>query len=173
MLAAEQVDTQGHWDAPIAPPKGLRFRGIELIGREADCGNAALQPVHGKRIVLAGGDMRTTEMSAVDVVAILDVLHYLPHAEQDLLLDRIRAALKRGGLFVTRVGNAGSGWRFRFSQFVDRCMALLQGHQFAPTWCRPLAEWQRMLEARGFTVEALPMSGGTLFANVMLICRIA
>ena len=140
LLAAEQMAAQGSWDAPQAPPKALRFRGVELVAREAHCGNAAL--------------------------------HYIPHAEQDQLLDRIRAALGPGGLFLTRVGDASGGWRFRISQWVDRRMAQLQGHRYAPTWCRPLAEWRRTLERRGFTVEALPMSSGTPFANVMLICRV-
>ncbi|MFO1387064.1 MAG: methyltransferase type 11, partial [Chitinivorax sp.] len=65
------------------------------------------------------------------------MLHYIPHAEQDQLLDRIRAALGPGGLFLTRVGDASGGWRFRISQWVDRRMAQLQGHRYAPTWCRP------------------------------------
>ena len=172
LLAAEQMAAQGSWDAPQAPPKALRFRGVELVAREAHCGNAALQPLYGDRVVLSGGDMRSAGMEAIDAVAILDVLHYIPHAEQDQLLDRIRAALGPGGLFLTRVGDASGGWRFRISQWVDRRMAQLQGHRYAPTWCRPLAEWRRTLERRGFTVEALPMSSGTPFANVMLICRV-
>jgi len=172
LLTAERMKVLGQWDSPVTPPKGLCFRGVELVGREVDCGNAALRPVHGERVSLSGGDMRTADMAAIDAVAMLDVLHYIPHAEQDRLLDRIRAALDPGGVFVTRIGDARAGWRFGFSQIIDRCMALLQGHRFARTWCRPLTEWQRMLEARGFTVEALPMSGGTLFANVMLICRV-
>ncbi|MDQ5878848.1 MAG: SAM-dependent methyltransferase [Pseudomonadota bacterium] len=172
LLAAEQMAAQGSWDAPQAPPKALRFRGVELVAREAHCGNAALQPLYGDRVALSGGDMRSAGMEAIDAVAILDVLHYIPHAEQDQLLDRIRAALGPGGLFLTRVGDASGGWRFRISQWVDRRMAQLQGHRYAPTWCRPLAEWRRTLERRGFTVEALPMSSGTPFANVMLICRV-
>jgi cyclopropane fatty-acyl-phospholipid synthase-like methyltransferase len=172
MLAAERMAAEGQWDSAITPPVGLQFRGVELVSREAECGNAALQPLHGSRVALSGGDMRTVDMSEVDAITILDVLHYIPHADQDQMLDRIRAKLAPGGLFVTRVGDATAGWRFRFSQFIDRCMAMIQGHRFAPTWCRPLAEWRAVLESRGFAVEALPMSGGTLFANVMLICRV-
>lgn len=171
-LAAEKLDEEQQWSAPFSPPKGLRFRGVELVAREAECGQNALQAVHGERVTLLGGDMRTANMEDIDVVTILDVLHYIPHEEQDRLLDRIRGALDKGGLFVTRIGDADGGWRFRISQFVDRCMARIQGHAAAPTWCRSLAEWRRVLESRGFEVETLPMSEGTLFANVMLICRV-
>ena len=172
LLAAEKMAHDGLWPAPHKPPRALQFRGVELVAREVRCGNAALQAAHGDRVSLEVGDMRDAELSDVDAVTILDVLHYIPHEEQDRLLDRIRAALGSGGLFVTRVGDAAAGRRFRFSQKIDACMAALQGHRSPPTWCRPLSEWQRVLEARGFSVQVLPMSRGTWFANVMLICRV-
>jgi hypothetical protein len=43
------------------------------------------------------------------------------------------------------------------------------GHRAPPTWGRPLAEWQSLLQAIGFAVQARPMSQGTPFANVLLI----
>jgi len=172
LLAAEKMANEGKWIAPRTPPQALQFRGVELIAREVRCGNFALQAAHGNRVALAVGDMRDADMSAVDAVTILDALHYIPHAEQDQLLDRIRAALDSGGVFVTRVGDASEGWRFRFSQKVDACMAALQGHRAPPTWCRSLTEWQHALEARGFSVQVLPMSQGTWFANALLICRV-
>ncbi|WP_153117033.1 methyltransferase domain-containing protein [Rhodocyclus tenuis] len=172
LLAAERLAARGLWSASTVPPKGLRFRGVELMAREADCGNRALQPLHGDRVQLQGGDMRAAEMGDVDAVAILDVLHYIPHVEQERLLDRIRAALGGGGVFVTRVGDAGSGWRFAFSQFVDRCISFAQGHRIAPTWCRPLADWVSVLESRGFSVQTRAMSAGTPFANVMVVARV-
>src|SRR5690606_19954192 len=104
LLAAEKLAHDGLWIAVGTPPKAMQFRGVELIAREVHCGNAALQVAHGNRVSLAPGDMRDAEIIDVDAVTILDVLHYIPHADQDLLLDRVRAALGKGGLFVTRVG---------------------------------------------------------------------
>lgn len=170
-LAAEQLAIQGDWPTAVEPPKGLCFRGVELMVREVDCGNHALQPIYGRRVQLSGGDMRTTDLGEADVIAILDVLHYIPYAEQDRLLDQIRAALGTGGLFVTRVGDACGGLRFWLSQIVDHCLAFAQGHRLDRLWCRPVAGWISALEARGFAVQALPMSSGTPFANVMLISR--
>lgn len=173
LLAAEQLDAGGRWPAGLArPPHGLRFRGYELMGREAGIGNRALQPRFPGRVELAGGDMREVEIGSPDAVAILDVLHYVDHAAQERLLDRIRAGLPAGGVLVTRVGDAGAGWRFGLSQWVDFCMARVQGHRHPPTWCRPLGAWIETLERRGFTVEASPMSDGTPFANVLLVARV-
>jgi len=172
LLAAEQLAAQGDWPTAVAPPKGLRFRGVEVMAREADCGNRALQPIHGQRVELSGGDMRSADLSDSDAITILDVFHYIPHAEQERMLDQIRAALGPGGLLVTRVGDASGGWRFALSQIADRCISFAQGHRLARMWCRPLSGWISALEARGFSVRALPMNSGTPFANVLLISRV-
>jgi SAM-dependent methyltransferase len=171
-LAAERMAQQGEWQASFAPPQGLKFRGVELMGREAACGNQALQPLYGSRVALSGGDMRTADLSGVDVVAALDVLHYIPAEDQERLLDRIRSALGPGGIFVTRVGDAQGGLRFRISQCVDRCISFVQGHRLSRMWCRSVTDWTLALERRGFAVEPCPMSAGTPFANVMLVCRV-
>jgi len=172
LLGAEQLAAQGQWSGDTPPPKGLHFRGIELMEREAVCGNQALKPLYGERVHLSGGDMLKADLDDADVIAILDALHYVSYAEQDQMLNRIRAALGTGGLFVTRVGNAGSGLRFAFSQLVDACISSAQGHRLSRMWCRPLGQWITVLEARGFEVDAIPMSAGTPFANVMLVARV-
>jgi cyclopropane fatty-acyl-phospholipid synthase-like methyltransferase len=172
-LAAEQLAAAGRWhDNMPRPPRGLRFRGVELMAREAETGQRVLQAQHGERVQLRGGDMRTADLSDVDVIAMLDVLHYIPYADQDRLLDRIRAALPPGGLFITRVGDAAGGLFFRISQWVDRCMSFAQGHRLGRMWCRPVSEWTLALAQRGFSVEARHMSAGTPFANVMLVARV-
>ena len=170
LLAAEQL-ADAEVAAALTPPRGLHFRGIELAVHEAQRCNTALQRAHGERVSLEGGDIRATVIDDVDVVAMLDVLHYIPRADQERLLDRIRAGLQTGGLFVTRVGNAAGGWRFGFSQIVDRIVASIRSRRPVRTWCRPLAEWRSALESRGFSVETLPM-GGSSFANVLLVCRV-
>lgn len=172
MLAAEKMARQGLWSEPAKPPSGLRFRGVELVEREAVCGNRALQPLYGDRVELFGGDMRSADLTDIDAVVILDVLHYVPYADQDQVLDRIRAALGPGGVFITRVGDAQGGLRFRFSQMVDRCISYVQGHRLKRMWCRSVDEWIRALESRGYVVQATPMSAGTPFANVMLVSRL-
>lgn len=172
-LAAERMQAEGHWpaDAP-PPPRGLNFRGCELMGREAEVGNRALQPLYPGRVDLSGGDMRVADLSGLDAIAILDVLHYIDYAEQDRFLDKIRAALPPGGIFLTRVGDAEGGLRFRISQLVDRSISFVQGHRLPRMWCRPLKDWVHALQARGFEVECISMNGHNPFANVMLVARL-
>ena len=172
MLAAERIAQDGSWTAPVRPPRGLRFHGIDLVAREIACGNQALQPLYGDRVALFEQDIRSFELPAADAVVILDVLHYVPYTDQDRLLDRVRASLGSGGVFITRVGDARGGLRFRFSQWVDRWISFVQGHRLSRLWCRPLADWVHALERRGYEVQALPMSAGTPFANVMIVSRV-
>jgi SAM-dependent methyltransferase len=171
-LAAERLAALGRWQAPIMPPQGLRFRGVELMTRETDCGNRALHPIYGERVQFVGGDMRFAELRDADAIAILDALHYIPYADQDIMLDRIRAALGSGGLFVTRIGDAGGGLRFVLSQIADCVISFTQGHRLTRMWCRPLPVWISVLRAKGFAVDSQPMSAGTPFANYMLVARV-
>ena len=168
MLGAERLNSAGEWRGD-APPTGLNFRGIDLMEREILCGNRALQPLYGERVQLQSGDMRDANLDSARIIAMLDVLHYIPRADQDALLDKARAALGSGGLLVARVGNANGGLRFTVSLWVDRLIMSLRTHRPSRLYCRPLDEWERALTARGFKVRAIPMSGGTPFANVLLI----
>src|SRR6266700_6225470 len=68
LLAAEQVAAQGQWPEAVQPPRRLRFRGVELMAREADCGNRALQPIHGDRVQLSGGDIREGDFRDSDAI---------------------------------------------------------------------------------------------------------
>ncbi|HEV3019542.1 MAG TPA: class I SAM-dependent methyltransferase [Burkholderiaceae bacterium] len=171
-LAAEQLAARGQWSGVVAPPQGLYFRGVEQLAREAECGHRALQAVYGNRLEISTGDLREANLRNADVIVMLDVLHYLSYAEQDRLLDRVRAALGAGGLFVTRVGNAGATLRFKLGHFSDRLAAFIQGQRRQQVWCRPAAAWIAALKSRGFAVKAQPMSRGTPFANVMLIAQV-
>jgi len=172
LLAAESLAAQSAW-AGEPPPKRMRFHGVELVADEVDAGNRALQRLHGERVSLLAGDMRDAVFPpGLNVVTMFDVLHYVPHADQERLLDRIRQALGPGGLFITRVGDAQGGMPFRISQFVDRFASFMQGHRLTQMWCRPLSQWVKSLESRGFVVKTLPMNEGTPFANVLLTARL-
>lgn len=171
-LAAEQMAATGQWPVGFEVPTGVEFHGVDLHAGTCAAGNRALRPHFGARVSLVSGDMCRADLRGYDAITILDVLHYIPFAQQEVLLDRIRAALGPAGLLITRVGNAQGGWRFRFSQWVDLAVAYVQGHRIHCLYCRPLDDWTRALEARGFTVTAQPMSEGTPFANALLVARV-
>lgn len=171
-LAAEQLAVIGQWPASFDVPTGIKFHGVDLHAGVCAVGNRALRPHFGDRVVLVSGDISHADLCGYDAITILDVLHYIPFAQQEILLDQIRAALGQGGLLVTRVGNARGGWRFRFSQWVDLAVSRAQGHRIRSLYCRPLDDWTRALEARGFTVTTQPMSEGTPFANTLLVASV-
>ena len=160
----------GGWPATWpAAPAGARVTGIELMRRDVERARAALGEGAHTRFVC--GDMRREAFPASDTVVILDVLHYVTHAEQDAVLERVRDALAPGGRLLLRVGDAGSRRGFAISQWVDRAVTRLRGHSVPPVYGRTLAEWIAQLRQLGLQVEPRPMSQGTPFANVLLVAQ--
>ena len=168
LRAAARMHDRGSWpDTWPAPPRPQSIRGIELMAREVERAHRAL----GSDVDIETGDIRDIEFGAVDAVVILDVLHYLAPQAQCDVLNRIRTALPAGGLLLLRVGDADSGLRYRYTRWVDKIVMLLRGHAWKTQHYRSVAEWQSILQETGFDTEVLPMSQGTLFANVLLIAH--
>lgn len=173
LQAATDMATRGDWPASWPqPPLATAYTGIDLSAREIARGQAALGglPLAPS---LVSADMRRAALPACDVVVILDVLHYVDPAAQLGVLQRVVAALAESapvGRLLLRVGDASSARGFAISQWVDRVVTGVRGHRTAPTFGRPLDEWLALLEGLGFAVESQPMSRGTPFANVLLVC---
>jgi SAM-dependent methyltransferase len=168
LQAAEGCYTRGGWPRHWPPaPTELSIRGIELMASEVERARRAL----GARAEVLHADIRSAEFGSADAVVMLDVLHYLAAPVQRAILQRVRAALPWGGLLLLRVGNAGSGVRFRYSWLVDKIVMLARGHGLVCVHCRSVAQWRQLLRECNFESEAVPMSQGTLFANVLLIAH--
>ena len=172
LLAARRAFDQGRWPTGWPPPPDFEsLRGIELMPRDVERARDTFGADHPQvRVEL--GDMGAVDFGQVDVVTILDALHYVDHAQQVRVLQRVHAALPPGGLFLTRVGDAGAGWPFRVSNWVDRLVTLGRSRRSPMLHCRRLGEWIELLASIGFEVETEPMSEGKTFANVMLVCRV-
>lgn len=169
LVAADALHARGAWPERWPPaPSGIRVRGVELMPRDVERGRHAL----GDGAIIEQGDIRSAAFGSVDAVVILDVLHYIPHTDQEQVLRRVRDALSAGGVLLLRVGDAAAGLPFRVSQGVDRVVTFVRGHRLGQLYCRPLREWIDVLTEFGFAVEALPMSQGTPFANVLLVGRV-
>jgi SAM-dependent methyltransferase len=168
LRAAARVYDRGAWPAAWpAAPRPLSTRGIELMARDVERALCALGPDAN----VTAGDIRAADFGAADAVVVFDVLHYMAAPAQRDVLDRVRAALPAGGLLLLRVSDPGAGLRYRYTQWVDKIVIRLRGHARTVPHCRSLAEWQALLRESGFTSEALPMSEGTPFANVLLIAH--
>ncbi|HEY2684418.1 MAG TPA: class I SAM-dependent methyltransferase [Steroidobacteraceae bacterium] len=168
LRAARVLHESGSWPKlwPQAPaPHSIR--GIELMDSDVERARRAL----GAGCGVSQGDIRHAAFGEADAVVILDVLHYMDDESQRDVLRRVRAALPPGGLLLLRIGDAGAGLPFHYSQWVDRTIMLLRGHSWVRTHCRAVSAWKLLLEEHAFDVEAVPMSEGTPFANVLLICH--
>ena len=170
LRACALFEQQGRWPSGwAAAPVATRVTGIELMPRDVQRARAAL----GTSAEFVCGDMRHTPFPAVDAVVILDALHYITIAEQNEVLARMRRALRMGGSLLLRVGDAASRRGFLTSQWVDAIVTFVRGHRVAPQFGRTLPAWIAQLESLGFDVRSQPMSEGTLFANVLLVARVA
>jgi len=158
----------GRWPAAWGATAAADYTGIELMPKDvarAEASVGHLRPA--PRFVCA--DMCTAALPPSDLVVILDVLHYVDLQAQEAVLGRVRDALQPGGRLLLRIGDAADSRRFLISQYVDRTVTRVRGHRVSPTWGRPLAEWMALLQRLGFSVQSMPMSKGTPFANVLLV----
>ncbi|SMF93308.1 Methyltransferase domain-containing protein [Methylomagnum ishizawai] len=168
LQAARERHGCGAWpDAWPPPPRIRAYRGIELMPADAHRARTTL----GADADIVTGDIRAADLGTPDTVVILDVLHFIGHADQAALLARIHAALTPGGTLLLRIGDAAGGAKFGFGLWVDRWVAFVRGHGLARLHCRTLRDWVALLERLGFAVEVLPMAQGTPFANQLLIAR--
>lgn len=169
LWAARREFEAGRWPSDLGiPPILAAYQGVELMPCDAERARRAL----GGGAEIMTGDIRGVVLAAADVVVILDVLHFLDYPAQRELLTRVRAALEPAGILLLRVGDAGSGWAFRYSLLVDHVVAALRGYGLGRLYCRSHADWTALLREVGFEVESWPMSQGTPFANVLLVARL-
>jgi SAM-dependent methyltransferase len=168
LLAARGARSSGGWPAnwPPAPQPSI-IRGIDLVTRQVSRAQRALRC----RAEFVIGDVREADFGSVDGVVILDVLHYLEYAEQHAILQRVRKALIADGILLLRVGNAADGFGFSFGKWVDQAVLLSRGRGLKPLRCRSISEWRDLLSLTSFDSEAVPMSAGTPFSNVLIIAR--
>ncbi|HEU4458408.1 MAG TPA: class I SAM-dependent methyltransferase [Methylibium sp.] len=175
LRAADRMEATGRWPAAWpAAPSAASYTGLELMPRDVARAEAAwcadTTPSRTTaRFVCA--DMCAAALPACDTVVILDVLHYVDHAAQQRVLLQVRDALAPGGKLLLRIGDAAQARRFAVTRWVDRLVTRVRGHQAPPVWCRTRAEWVALVEGLGFSVQSLPMSRGTPFANVLLIAQ--
>jgi uncharacterized protein (DUF2062 family)/trans-aconitate methyltransferase len=168
VLAAHVQSAKGKYPKGWAPPPlNLAFHGIE--GRPTLV-EAACEALEGKAVIETA-DLRAADYAPADAILILDVLHYLPAADQDAVLAKAVAALQPGGFLLIRDADAGAGWRFTATRFQERLSALFRRHWKQRFHYRSAAEWSASLATLGLEVDVQPMGMGTPYANVLLAGR--
>jgi len=154
----------GNWPSEwLPPPQNLELHGLELHDRKAGVAKKAL---HGKATIRQG-DIRTADLPGCSVAIILDVLLYLSAEEQLQTLQRVAQAVQPGGMLIMRESDAAGGVRFHITRLAEQVCCLWRGQGLNALHYRTAAEWTTLLRELGFTVDALPMSVGTPFSNVL------
>jgi SAM-dependent methyltransferase len=144
-----------------------RLVGIELRPRVAAIARQAL----GADAEILTGDAGDLIASPASAVLLLDVLHLMPLAVQELVITRAAAALEREGVLVVREADASAGARFLAVRAGNWLKAMAIGNLRQPFHFRTAAEWRTRLEREGLHVSLRPMGRGTPFGNVLLIAR--
>ena len=104
-----------------------------------------------------------------DTVLLIDVLHYLPRAEQDELLARAAARVPHGRILIREL-DAVAGARnalTRVGEWMAKITRYNRGR--AARWYRPASELVVELTAHGFSCQVLGASAGTPFGNVLIV----
>ena len=165
LAEARRSCEDGRWpDDRPPPPRFDRMIGVESRRRVAAIARAALT---GAAHVI-GGDARGIDLEPAHAVLLFDVLHLLPHGDQETLLAAVARRLDPSGVVLVREADAAGGWRFVAVRLGNRLKALVTGtarqHTFSP---RTQAEWRACFARLGFESEVRPMDEGTPFANVL------
>jgi len=168
LLAARAQRRQGPWPVDWPEPPALkRTRGVDQRAASIRRARAAL----GAHADFHVQDLRDTDCSGADAVAILDALHFIDYAEQRQRLEHIRACLPAGGVLLLRIANAGSGFSYRLARWIDRLNDLVRDGQVPRISCRSVPDWLDLLRRCGFEARAQEQSSGSSFANTLLIGR--
>jgi SAM-dependent methyltransferase len=149
------------------PPRGLELFGIERDVRDAERARTALRG----EAQIETADLRDAVLPRSDVIALVDVVHYLEPAAQETLLARLRGALTPGGRLLLRICDAEAGLRAALTRAGDHLGVFTRRGRVGRLHLRSAAAWGELLREQGLQVEALPMAEGTPFANVLLVAR--
>lgn len=115
-------------------------------------------------------DLRTAVLPSADTILLVDVLHYLPSAEQDALLMRARQSLRLHGRLVVREIDAEVPWKSWIARLSERALARLGYNRAAVRLeFRSAEAIRKRLSALGLTCELLDAGQGTPFENRLIV----
>lgn len=145
----------------------LELFGFDHDGRRVAQGLAALQGE--ERLSLRVADARSVDLPQAHCIACLDVLHYLPPAEQDQVVARMARALVPGGLLLVRDGVEGSGLRSALTRLSEQLLVGLGRHLGDGVFFRANGALHDTMSKAGLVVRVQSCAQGTPFANVLLV----
>lgn len=140
-----------------------------VVGLDSDAAKIQVARTAGPEADFQVADVAQAELPPADTILLIDVLHYLPLAEQDALLVGARQALAPGGRLLVREldgdPSARSGITRAF-EWLGRKIGVNRGRATA---YRTASSLTQLLEAQGLSCRVQGASESTPFANVLIV----
>ena len=116
-------------------------------------------------------DLGGMSLPRADTILLVDVLHYLPLAEQDALLGAAVAALSPGGRLLVRELDAEPGARSKITRFFEWLARRIGYNRGRATHYRSARDLSAVLARSGLSCSVQGASERTPFANVLLVAE--
>lgn len=140
-----------------------------VLGLDSDADKIEAARQAGPEADFRVADVAQAELPTADTILLIDVLHYLPLAEQDALLVAARHALAPGGRLLVRELDGDPSARSgvtRFFEWMGRKIGVNRGRATA---YRPARAVTELLERQGLRCQIQGASESTPFANVLIV----
>lgn len=123
------------------------------------------------RARFAVGDARSADLPAADTILVLDVLHYLPIADQRALLARLASHVEPGGHLLIRDVDARGTSRSRLTRWFEGVATRIGYNRAASLHFRTADELVAELTALGLTCWIERDRAAGPLANVLIVAR--
>lgn len=147
--------------------KRRRLIGCDLDARRIAVARKALGTLNAD---LTAADVRQFELPTAELILILDVLHYLPAAEQTILLKRCCSALAPNGILIFRVPHREVGLRGTISMTLERLIFVGEGNGFRPQMLS-IAEYRSALQNANLQLEERHFQNRLPLSHVLFVAR--
>jgi uncharacterized protein (DUF2062 family)/SAM-dependent methyltransferase len=177
LLAAENLGSGTVVDLGCGHGMALCFAAFgdnrrRLVGCDLDAHRIAVarQALGSLNADVTVADIRDFELPPAGLILILDVLQYLPAAEQPVLLKRCCSALAPDGILVFRVHDGERGLRSAIAMAFERLILACEGVGFRPRLLS-IAEYRGALEKAGMQLEERRFQNRLPLAHILFVAR--
>jgi SAM-dependent methyltransferase len=144
-------------------------RATSVLGIDSDARKIEVARAAGPEAEFRVADLAQIELPAADTILLIDVLHYLPPAEQDALLNSASRALAPGGRLLVRELDAEPSARSAMTRFYEWFVRRIGLNMGRATAYRPASDFTELLERAGLACRIQGASERTPFANVLIV----
>ncbi len=146
----------------------VRVRAVEWDPRKVAMARRLLDDA--ATVAIDQMDARVVNLASPDAILLLDVLHYVPAAEQRAWLERCVDALAPGGLLVIRELDSSAA-KGGGAERLDRIAVWLGMNRGGGVHPWAIEEMTGLLRAHGFDVSLQPAGRGMWAANALVVAR--